>query len=822
MPPNQASAGAPSDADTFSTRFSELAQRTLNEASPLAAKRQIGFQLVNRNEAGDRACGVFGIDLGGKLSLAPVFFLNGETKADCLVHTNPDLFVPLTDDWVRAALRDSIDKVGEPVDRQEARRFQRPLDMRPVMNPGYRKVAGVTDPLVAIEFAKLCDRMKKQARYVPKTLPEFLKDTGADYYRAFVKLAVKFPQFLTAVDRVFGNGTTTAIAKTASELLVPPPGPSTPVSHSPSPSLLQPPPVLPHINDPVADHVSALAGSQQSQPMGVLPMHRPAAALSGGLISQLPPPKPQPIVADKPGEDMDVAAMAKVAGAKGGPLVAAIGRDKDAEAEGEVAIVTPRSVARVHANKGKFPDNVMGAVATRGYHAKDTRKNAAKAVKEVDVNSIYTQSPTESGFFDVLLSDGYKRLLVLLPGHFGQSTGTCLVIDTDSNAWEYAPAADVVVKLKDPLPFKEEQRFHAWAADLGKFKKIPDDYDTKFLLVAADGKCWGPFNGSGMDTASTRHGHLSYADPHPSTSGSRIASSFYNLPSPLTLTYMPDAEGNKPVLREDAVYVPSGVGVIELKKDKRTLEIVGPQEFRESVKRGTVKLAVKKVAGSVRINGRDYDPRVAPVELMLSWDLREKQANQIITEGGSYYVFPPVWLVNRVAQYEKTAFDFGTFAPPVPEQEFVNEQAGRQALPTAYRQETSQAVTMPGQPPPRWDPWAAEDQQTMMSHVTNSAKENPDDRANFSTASIAALLNEVDGPDAVSRGAGDIVKAIHQLGTDLFLLRWHRDDFDTRYGSADAQKLEDLVRTNFLQLGKTSLRLNQKGVGQNSSYEERD
>lgn len=218
-PPNQNPSGAPSDADTFSTRFSELAQRTLNEASPMAAKKQVGFQLVNRNEAGDRACGVFGIDLGGKLSLAPVFFLNGETKMDSLVHTDPDLFVPLTDDWVRAALRDSIDKVGEPVDRQQARKFQRALDLRPVMNPGYRKVAGVTDPLVAIEFAKLCDRMQKRARHVPQNLPEFLESAGLPYYGAFAKLAVKYPQILPAVDRVFGEGTVAKIASRATELM---------------------------------------------------------------------------------------------------------------------------------------------------------------------------------------------------------------------------------------------------------------------------------------------------------------------------------------------------------------------------------------------------------------------------------------------------------------------------------------------------------------------------------------------------------------------------------------------------------------------------
>ena len=98
MPPPNAQAGLSENQETFSSRFAELAQRTLAESSPLAAKRQVGFQLVNRNEAGDQACGVFGIDLKGKLAMAPVFFLNGETKADCLVHTSPDLYVPLSHD----------------------------------------------------------------------------------------------------------------------------------------------------------------------------------------------------------------------------------------------------------------------------------------------------------------------------------------------------------------------------------------------------------------------------------------------------------------------------------------------------------------------------------------------------------------------------------------------------------------------------------------------------------------------------------------------------------------------------------------------------
>jgi hypothetical protein len=132
------------------------------------------------------------------------------------------------------------------------------------------------------------------------------------------------------------------------------------------------------------------------------------------------------------------------------------------------------------------------------------------------------------------------------------------------------------------------------------------------------------------------------------------------------------------------------------------------------------------------------------------------------------------------------------------------------------RPATAQQVQMPNSPPRAWDGDAAEDEQLdAVGRAQDAANMGSNgEKGLFSVAGLTAMLDEVDGAESASRGTSHLIRAIDQLGRDLFMARWHQDAFDQRYGTSDRMQLENLIRANFQQLGKTVLRLNQNGIQQ--------
>ena len=69
--------------------FSDLANARLRDKSPVLLDYLVGFQLIDNDEDGSRAVGMFAFEIGGDWHYTPVFFLNGEIKGlDSLYSVN--------------------------------------------------------------------------------------------------------------------------------------------------------------------------------------------------------------------------------------------------------------------------------------------------------------------------------------------------------------------------------------------------------------------------------------------------------------------------------------------------------------------------------------------------------------------------------------------------------------------------------------------------------------------------------------------------------------------------------------------------------------
>lgn len=85
----------------FERAFATLAHAELAQKAPGLMPYLIGFQVVEKNDDGSRAAGVFGFKVGEQWYYGPVFWLSGKIRGyDLLYIVGQDLFVPLQESWV--------------------------------------------------------------------------------------------------------------------------------------------------------------------------------------------------------------------------------------------------------------------------------------------------------------------------------------------------------------------------------------------------------------------------------------------------------------------------------------------------------------------------------------------------------------------------------------------------------------------------------------------------------------------------------------------------------------------------------------------------
>lgn len=228
--PKQAAVNSPGD-QAFESAFSNLSHAYLREKAPTLLDHELGFQLVDRNEEGDRALGVLGFQIGSTLLYAPQFFIKGKLKGhDMLYLQNQDLFVPLKENWLNYLLNRKPNTLGQRVDRNSRRLGVLSPNLERLTTPPGKYASSRPAGPLRIKLAQAfrvpeaavwdCDtaadaRQALQDFRETVSLPRLLKVASVEMLGSLASTCLAYPWFAQAIDARCGLETLGQALRTA-------------------------------------------------------------------------------------------------------------------------------------------------------------------------------------------------------------------------------------------------------------------------------------------------------------------------------------------------------------------------------------------------------------------------------------------------------------------------------------------------------------------------------------------------------------------------------------------------------------------------------
>lgn len=179
--------------------FADLAYASLRDKASALLDYLIGFQMLQNEEDGKRAVGIFGFEIDNKVYYVPVFFLGGEIRGlESIYSEDSDLFMPLSESWINSIINKRQVEVGD--------NDQRDRDERGVRVPSYTRLKTLPSSNGAINMKLGAAKLLKQREYDGVIdLPEALREANATamFKEAIFKqprLREAFEQFYNVMD----------------------------------------------------------------------------------------------------------------------------------------------------------------------------------------------------------------------------------------------------------------------------------------------------------------------------------------------------------------------------------------------------------------------------------------------------------------------------------------------------------------------------------------------------------------------------------------------------------------------------------------------
>ena len=132
----------------FEDDFGSLAYQFVQDRAPALIPYLLGFEVVDRNEDGSKAVGIFGYKVDDDFYYIPVFFLNNQVRGvDMILNKKTNQFVPLTEKWIDFIINKHSIRIGSPAD-SEVRDTMRNPDLSFVQRPqtDMGKIASDSEP----------------------------------------------------------------------------------------------------------------------------------------------------------------------------------------------------------------------------------------------------------------------------------------------------------------------------------------------------------------------------------------------------------------------------------------------------------------------------------------------------------------------------------------------------------------------------------------------------------------------------------------------------------------------------------------------------
>lgn len=119
----------------FEDDFGSLAYQFVQDRAPAMIPYLLGFEVVDRNEDGSKAVGIFGYKVDDDFYYIPAFFLNNQVRGvDMILNKKTNQFVPLTEKWIDFIVNKHSIRIGSPASN-EVRDTMRNPDLTFVQRP---------------------------------------------------------------------------------------------------------------------------------------------------------------------------------------------------------------------------------------------------------------------------------------------------------------------------------------------------------------------------------------------------------------------------------------------------------------------------------------------------------------------------------------------------------------------------------------------------------------------------------------------------------------------------------------------------------------
>lgn len=763
----------------FEQAFGSLAHAYISDKAPKLLDYEIGFQLLKKSPDNTKAAGIFGFQVGKSLLMIPVFFINGDLKGHELLYIkNNDVFVPLTENWVNYLLGRKPILIGDGVEKNLRNLGVTPPYLRNITRP----------PLTKFSSDK---RIYKWAK------DYFLNDIRKIVYNSRLKNEELFKNFLTKN------------AETA----------------------------VPFILEKIAqEHPTFLSAIDHFYP---------------GLIDNLV---------------SNIASRQKRANS----VLNVLHENKNKNTEKlkiyDLAKIPSYDVPSLNlSKKDKFK------LLLDGLLIKDARDKEEKS--KVYINEpVKFNNPTESGLYDVVFSPYvvHKCVVLIYPQQLPHRSTVSFVLklndkDKIESVYPLANANIFVTKT-----YSKEQ-FRKWFDSLPEkdVKTIIDNNkDSQYFLINNEAESIGPFyfdscnyqdhyedesdcceeiydpdtkeikkqktnypitvpvcfydypiNSRESDSSVNLSGILNHKSEY--TKRDHYFKDYYYGNQTSAITFL-NHKGNKLKIGRKSINVPRGFKLIEINKDQYKFNngqiFANAVSVQFSLNTYAAPYRVSVSGNVVQINGKEMSRKSAIISLVKDHGLGEKEAREILKTAESK-LDKTIEIFITKPKSEKRAYGeplgdlarSGVIAPDIPEFGPVYSDAiGAQGYPVQISEPMFSSIVDPNVqqlPPNPFDP-AGVDPRLLQS--AQQAAELGQKEV-FDVAALATLLNSAN-EDIIDKFLGDLMKGLDRLGRILFLLYWHRDVFEERYGKSDLPEIEDALRNTFLTTGDVLLKLKSKSI----------
>ncbi len=815
----------------FEQAFSSLAFAYLKDRAPRLLDYIIGFQLVDRNEDNTKAIGIFGFKVGKTWLYAPVFFLNGDLKGNELLYIkNQDAFVPAKENWVNYILARRPHTLGEGSDQDV---FQlgglSPNFSRLAGNVGGRgkfssdvngKYYAPTEEAARALLVSLdgqghgiikdaagnrisgcrCDGSNHTIVTVdPTKCAVDATNTGRiggrdvdgwarDFYPLFAAAATKQANFLF---RDQPKGQRLDLAKIAS---------------APLTAAFVGDAAVPDLTDFLSSHPSLLKHAHQ-------------------LYKTYPGVK---VAFDRfyGGEDYFLTTAKAMAAKYAGDVMNTV-----------TACNPPRYLTRSDLLSGNYPkvypspasavksaavldDAEKTRLMTEGYVIQDKRADDKKTTAyDVTTKNIFTNA-TETGLCDVLVKPGSVEKMIVLVNPYSEKGPTSLTC-----AFKVSGEKPFTLSLPTQLYVTGTTLRSDWTDwyDKQSDKTTPGESDY-YVFVGANGQATLPFNvgdkynenryrvnfcdSIGSMTQDEAKRRLPHNVRHGPTTGTKYG----------VLMTVGERGGSRIQTVDGIIHIPKdGFKLVKVKNvyrdDQARIGLASPLDLQALLTEKTARLKIwsdgVEVSMLSKLGSVTLSPREALFNLVQKHGLDENAAKALLKQAASGRDAVAVGL-KYAAGYP--FMGGGPNAPAMPPPEVGSEQVGYGSVPAQYQQE--EHLDIPGSDasttdPSVYDPFLTPDRGAM--GIAEEAGQSGQKEV-FDASMISGMLKSVTQDSMIDRYLGPLMKALDKLGRLMFMLYWHQEEFQDRFGKAELPDLEDAIRNTFEALGDTLLTLKEKTI----------